>query len=230
MRRGVRLAWIACALLVAARAPAAPASGPAAPTGSAAPTLEALMAGMAGARGVVAEFHEVKQLALLAAPLESRGVLDFVPPDRMVRRTLEPVPSLLIVDGRRVVFRDAAGAAPIDLSGDPSARQFVDNVTTIFRGDLGALRERYDVRFEAEPPKWRLELEPRDPVVRRFVASLTLSGEGDAMREMVLLERDGDRTTTRFDKVDANHAHTPEELRALFGESGAPGGGGAAAP
>jgi hypothetical protein len=220
MRRRLRLAWLGCAL--AAAAPAS-AEAPAA-------TLEALMAGMAGARGVVAEFREVKQLALLAAPLESRGVLHFVPPDRMVRRTFEPVPSVLVVDGRRVVFRDAEGSAPLDLSGDPSARQFVDNVTTIFRGDLAALRERYEVRFEASPPGWRLELAPRDPVVRRFVASLTLAGEGEALREMVLLERDGDRTTTRFERVETDHEHTAEELRSLFGEAGPGAGGGAAAP
>ena len=130
----------------------APAPAPVRPAGSAAapevPTLEAVMAGMAGARGVVAEFREVKELALLAAPLESRGVLHFVPPDRLLRRTLEPAPSELLVDGPRVVFRDAAGTAPVDLSGDPSARQFVDNMSALFRGDLPSLRERYEVAFD----------------------------------------------------------------------------------
>lgn len=189
-------------------------------------TLDALMAGMARATGVLAEFQETKTLALLSAPLESRGVLHFVPPDRMVRRTLEPAPSSLVVDGPRVVFRDASGEAPVDLSGDPSARQFVDNFTTIFRGDLPALREKYEVRFRAEPPGWSLELEPRDAVLRRFVASLTLSGEGERMREMVLLERDGDRTVTRFGRVETDHVYTPGELAALFGT----GEAGAAAP
>jgi hypothetical protein len=188
------------------------------------------MAGMAGARGVVAEFREVKALSLLAAPLESRGVLHFVPPDRLHRRTLEPALSELVVDGPRVVFRDAAGAAPVDLSGDPSARQFVDNVTTLFRGDLAALRERYEVAFEATSPGWRLVLTPRDPLVGRLVASLTLDGDGEALREMVLLERDGDRTTTRFERVDTDHAHTAEELRALFGDPGPADGSAAGAP
>jgi hypothetical protein len=228
MMRRLVLAGIGAGLGLAVPAPtasAAPAAEPAPASAGvpAAPTLEAVMAGMAGARGVVAEFTEVKELALLSAPLESRGVLHFVPPDRMLRRTLEPVRAELVVDGRRVVFRDAAGAAPVDLSADPSARQFVDNVTTLFRGDLAALRARYEVAFEATPPRWRLALTPRDPLVRRFVASLTLGGEGEALHEMVLLERDGDRTTTRFERVDTDHAHSDEELRALFGEGGAAG-------
>ena len=37
------------------------------------------------------------------------------------------------------------------------------------------------------------------------------------MREMVLVERDGDRTTTRFGRVETDHVYTPEELAALFG-------------
>lgn len=211
------LARGAALLLLAAGAAAAdPAPG----------TLEGLMAGMARASGVLAEFREVKTLALLSAPIESRGVLHFVPPDRMVRRTLEPAPSWLVVDGGRVLFRDDSGEAPVDLSGDPSARQFVDHFTAIFRGDLAALRERYEVRFEAEAPRWRLVLEPRDALLRRFVASLTLSGDGEGMREMVLVERDGDRTTTIFGHVETDHVYTPEELATLFGT----GEAGAAAP
>jgi outer membrane lipoprotein-sorting protein len=197
----------AALLLLAATAAADPAPA----------TLEALMAGMARARGVVAEFRETKELALLSAPLESRGVLYFEPPDRMLRRTLEPARSDLLVNGKRVAFEDAAGAAPVDLSSDPSAREFVDNFTTIFRGDLDALRRRYDARFESDASGWRLVLEPKDPLLRRFVASLTLSGAGESMREMVLVERDGDRTTTRFDRVETDHVFTPEESAALFG-------------
>lgn len=212
-RRG--LARAAAGLLLAAAAAAEPAAPPA--------TLEALMAGMARTRGVRAEFRESKEVALLAAPVESRGVLHFIPPDRMVRRILEPAPATLVVDGPRVEFRDASGAAPLDLSSEPSAREFVDNFTTIFRGDLAALRRKYEVRFESDPPRWRLALEPRDAVLRRFVASLTLLGEGDAMREMQLVERDGDRTTTRFERVEPDRAYTTEEVEALFGGAGAGG-------
>jgi hypothetical protein len=209
------LAPAVAAVLAAARAAADPPPA----------TLEALMEGMARAQGVVAEFRETKEIALLAAPLTSRGVLHYVPPDRMVRRTLEPAPATLVVDGARVRFDDGSGAPPLDLSGDPSARAFVENVTLVFRGDLDALRRRYEVRFEADPPRWRLLLEPRDAMVRRFVERLELAGEGEALREMVLVERDGDRTTTRFERVETDHAHTPEELAALFGDAGGPAGG-----
>jgi outer membrane lipoprotein-sorting protein len=212
----------AAALLLLAAGAGAHAAPPAGAYAAAPATLEALMAGMAGAKGVRAEFREVKTLALLSRPLESRGVLSFVPPDRMVRRTLEPAPSSLVVDGRRVTFTDASGGAPVDLSADPSAREFVDNFTTIFRGDLESLRRRYEVAFESEPPRWRLLLRPRDALLQRFVDSLTLEGEGEAMRQMTLVERDGDRTETWFERVETDRAFTPEEIRELFGGGGNP--------
>ena len=42
---------------------------------------------MAATRGVAAEFRESREVALLVEPLESRGLLYFVPPDRMARFT-----------------------------------------------------------------------------------------------------------------------------------------------
>jgi hypothetical protein len=189
-----------------------------APTGE--PTLHSLMSGMASARGVVAEFREVKQLRLLRSPLESRGRLDFIPPDRLVRRTREPAEATLWIDGDRVRFQDAAGAEPTDLSGDPSARHFVDNFVVIFSGNLAELQRRYETEFTAAAPRWSLVLVPRDPLVQRFVASISLRGEGERLYEMVLLENDGDRTTTTFESVDNDHLHSPEELRELFAATG----------
>ena len=49
--------------------------------------LDALLARMAATRGVAAEFRESREVALLVEPLESRGLLYFVPPDRMARFT-----------------------------------------------------------------------------------------------------------------------------------------------
>jgi outer membrane lipoprotein-sorting protein len=111
------------------------------------PTLEALMKGMAGASGVVARFREEKRLALLSEPVESRGTLYFVPPNRLSRETTEPSASRLVIDGNRVSFRDAAGGDAMDLSASPIAREYVSNFIVLFNGDLDALRERYPDRL-----------------------------------------------------------------------------------
>lgn len=196
-------------------------AAPASPLGAQPLTLETLMEGMASASGVVADYEEVKELALLREPIRSRGRLYFVPPDRMLRHTQTPAESRLVMDAGRMEYRSEGDAAPVDLSADPAARQFAENFVALFAGDLDALQERYEVDFEATSEGWTLDLTPRSTLVRRFVARVSLQGEERVLRELLLVETDGDRTTTRFERVDVDHRYSEEELHSLFGDSAA---------
>jgi len=185
-------------------------------------TLEALMEGMASAAGVKADFHEVKTLGLLAAPLESRGTLYFVPPDRLLRHTTHPGESRLVIDGDRLRFQDEAGDEDVDLGADPVARAFVDNLVVLFRGDLAELERRYQVSFTAEDDRWELSLAPRHVPVKDLIEAIVLRGEGRVLSEMEVRERDGDRTLTQLSAVETDRRFTPEELARLFGPDAAP--------
>jgi outer membrane lipoprotein-sorting protein len=186
------------------------------------PTLEALMKGMAGAPGVVARFREQKQLALLSEPLESRGTLYFVPPNRLSRETSEPSQTRLVIDGDRFFFRDAAGSQAMDLSASPIAREYVSNFIVLFNGDLDALRRRYEPDFRADASGWTLVLRPRDGRLREFIERVTLVGRGRALERMELVEAGGDRTTTWFEAVRTDRAFSAEELARIFPEPSAP--------
>ncbi len=215
---GLALAPAPARAAAGADAPTPPAAGADAPTPPAL-TLETLMAGMAGTPGVRARFREVKELSLLSAPLELRGTLYFVPPDRLCRITTEPTASRLVIDGDRLRFRDAAGADDLDLSGNPIAREFVSNFIVLFNGDLEALRARYTPTLAGDAGAWTLTLRPRRRPLADVVERVTLAGEGRLLVRMELLETDGDRTTTRFEEVAVDHRFAPEELERLFGDS-----------
>jgi outer membrane lipoprotein-sorting protein len=204
MRR--RLLPLASGLFLAAHAAAA----------EPAPTLEALMAGMAETPGVEARFLETKEIALLSEPIETRGTLAFVPPDRLLRTTTEPSRSRLVIAGDRFSFRDAAGGDAVDLSANPLAREFVDNFIVLFNGDLEALRRRYEPALRADESGWELALRPRHRPLSDLIERITLSGRGRALLRMEMLERDGDRTTTRFEEVQVDRRFTPEEVERLF--------------
>ena len=179
------------------------------------------MRGMAGASGVEARFREEKQLALLSEPIESRGTLYFVPPNRLSRETREPSASRLVIDGDRVSFRDAAGGQAVDLSASPIAREYVANFVVLFGGDLDALRKRYEPHFTADANGWTLELVPRAARLREFITRVTLSGRGRALERMEMIEAGGDRTTTWFEAVRTDRAFSPEELARIFSEPSA---------
>jgi outer membrane lipoprotein-sorting protein len=194
----------------------------AAPENASPATLEALMQGMAGASGVEAAFREEKRLALLSEPIESRGTLYFVPPNRLSRETREPSASRLVIDGDRVSFRDAAGGETVDLSANPVAREYVANFIVLFGGDLEALSNRYEPRFRADANGWTLELVPRAARLREFIERVTLAGRGRALERMELVEAGGDRTTTWFEAVRTDRVFSEAELARIFSEKTAP--------
>lgn len=209
--RSVRLARIvAFAALPAALLAAAPGAvdGPL--------TLETLMRGMASASGVRAAFREEKQLQLLEAPLVSEGMLYFVPPARLARVTTQPGRSTLVIDGGRLAYSDETGQGGVDLAGNRVARTLVENFVVLFAGDLPALRERYTVEFTTEGRSWRMLLLPRAAPLKSFLASIELRGEDRALVAIDLREADGDRTVTRFERVETDARFSPEELARLF--------------
>ena len=196
--------------------------GAGAPPASGTLTLDELLRHMATTSGVVAEFREVKVLALLDAPLETRGTLYFVPPDRLARVTKTPAVTRLVLEGNHMRFEDEAGTNELDLSENPVARQFAENLVVLWRGDRKALEALYRLDFRADGPHWQLGLTPTGSPLDRFIASIRLSGDGATMHEMELLETDGDRTHTRFEKTEVNHVFGAEEERAVFGPRAAP--------
>jgi len=202
--------YAALGLLAAGGASAEPAAEPRKPS------LEALMAGMAQTSGVWARFVERKQIALLSEPIETRGTLVFVPPDRLRRSTAEPSRSELVIAGERFAFRDEAGADAVDLSASPLARQFVENFIVLFNGDLVKLRERYKPEFAAAGAEWSLTLRPRQRPLKGLIERITLVGTGPLLRSMEMLEQDGDRTTTTFSDVEVDRHFSPAELEQLF--------------
>src|SRR5262249_31687951 len=65
---------------------------------------KAVRGGGGGTPGVEARFLERREIALLSEPLETRGTIVFVPPDRLVRTTSEPSQTRLVIAGERFEF------------------------------------------------------------------------------------------------------------------------------
>ena len=124
-----------------------------------------------------ARFREIRELDLLAVPLESRGLLYFVPPDRLARFTLEPAFSALVVEGESVRFREGSDQDAIDLSGSPTARVFVDHVIALWSGDLERLQKLYSIDYSIDGSRWALTLVPRRAPLDRFVTRIALRGD-----------------------------------------------------
>ncbi len=221
--RGYRIGAVAgrillalCAILAQPTAGAATEAPAPQAAGSQPATLQELMTSMADTPGVVAEFVETKHLALLDAPMQTRGTLYFIPPKRLARITVAPGRSTLVIDGDRLVFSDETGDQTLDLAGNPIARVFVDNFIVLFNGDLTELERRYRTRFTIDGESWSLRLVPKRAPLAEAIASITMTGDGGGMRSMAMRETQGDLTETAFTKVDAAHRFSSSEIERIF--------------
>lgn len=187
-----------------------------------APSFDSVMAHFARSHGVEARFREEKSLPLLVDPLVSEGVLYYAPPGRMLRVTHAPEQTSLLLDGDRLRMQDSLGVEELDLASHPEARQFVDQLRVLFRGDADALRERYEIDFEWRGGPWSLRLTPKGLRMQAVIREIALIGHDRTLEQMVVRGAAGEVTRTTYRDVDSDRSFRPEELAVLFPADGAP--------
>ncbi|MCL4685729.1 outer membrane lipoprotein carrier protein LolA [Myxococcota bacterium] len=180
------------------------------------PALDAVLARMASTAGVETAFEERKELSLLSEPLDSHGVLYFVPPDRFARFTLHPGFTSLVVEGRSVHLREGRDGEDTDLSGNPVARLFTEHFVALWSGDRAKLEHLYAAQLQGDLTDWELRLVPRRAPLAGVLDAITLRGDREAVREMIVQERDGDRTVTRFPEANGDRVFSAAEIERIF--------------
>jgi outer membrane lipoprotein-sorting protein len=223
-----RVRRVLLALLAMAAGAAPPAGGdPPTATGPAVAgdaALRARLADFAAMPGLSARFREEKHMTLLVDPIVSHGDIAFAPPDRLRRHVTDPVESLMLIRDGEMVIRDPEGTRRIDLASQPMVKIFVDGIMRLLAGDLDGLRSHYRMRFDpgdgGPAAQWSLRLEPTVSPLDGVIASLSFTGRGRALSELIVVETSGDETRTRFSEVDAERHFAPEELLRLFRSPG----------
>jgi outer membrane lipoprotein-sorting protein len=188
MTTGGRLAR--CALIAAAAA-ACPA-----PAAGADWSAEQLMRALAAVKSSQAMFVERKHVAILTAPLESRGRLVYRAPDRLEKHTLSPRRESLVLEGDELTLEspDRKQRRTVRLQDQPVVRAFVESIRSTLAGDLATLNSFYAIRLEGSERQWRLTLKPADRQVQELVTEIRIAGSRDAVASVEFLETSGDRT------------------------------------
>ena len=218
--RPADLIAVALAVLLACLARPAPQDAPPAQAAVRPQDASALLASFAKMNGLEAAFEEEKQLALLAAPLKSRGRLYFLRPGYLARVIEAPEPSTLTITPGELQMSGKDGIERIDLRQRDDVRLFVTSLLQVFLGDESALKVSFVVAFESSATDalgWTLTLTPRGPPLDKLMRELRLQGAGFAVTQIELREPGGDRTVTRIVKLDAARVFTDAEKTALFG-------------
>lgn len=138
----------------------------------------ALMRLLAAVPAAEARFTEVHRLQVLEAPLELRGTLRYVRPDRLERRVQSPFEETIRIEGDRVsVDSPSRGVRrSYALASLPAAYALVESLRATLAGDLPALERYYRLGLSGTREAWRLSLTPRDPAVAAMLTQVRLQG------------------------------------------------------
>ena len=165
--------------------------------------LGGLMKLLAQRKSGSARFTEERTVSNLDGPLYSSGTLSFEAPDRFVRRTLEPRPESMEVQGNQVVLRRGGHTRQLTLDAVPELAAFVDAVRGTLNGDAATLRKHFAVRVGGSAALWTLTLTPSDDALKRQVRELQIAGQGSVVRSIELQLVGGDRSLMLIDPPTA---------------------------
>ncbi|MGH9554032.1 MAG: LolA-related protein, partial [Terriglobales bacterium] len=141
-------------------------------------------------------FTEVRESQWLEAPIQSSGVMRASAagvekrteePRRETWRILKDRMQLLDDTGppKEILFRDVPAVAPL-----------AGALLNIVSGDLAALEYNFQLTVAGNERLWTVQLKPLHAEVSRYLTRLDLQGSGSRLQTFVILEPQGNRTTT----------------------------------
>lgn len=194
-------AWLAALAAIAVPAERAAAAAPPAAASTAAPLapaaageLDRLMALLSQRRHGEADFQQRQYLSLLKQPLESSGVLIYDAPDHLEQRTLRPRQSTVVLERGLVTLQTGTHRRTLRLAEHPQLAPLIDSIRATLAGDRAALERVFTLRMSGGLERWQLQLEPRDAQLAARLERIEICGERDAVREVRVQQRDGDRS------------------------------------
>lgn len=147
----------------------------------------------------VLRFQETRESPWLAAPVESSGRMSASATllEKIVEQPRRETWRILPDRLERVV-PGSAEPARLLYSDAPSVAALAETLRHVMAGDLQALEKNFRLTPGGDHRLWTLQLTPRRPEIARFLKQLELQGSGSQLRVIVILETQGERTTTRL--------------------------------
>jgi outer membrane lipoprotein-sorting protein len=183
---GVCIPLLACAAAHGAAAPGAAVG--------AADALDEVMHALAQRRHGQVSFVEQQFLSMLKRPVESYGELIYDAPNHLEKRTIEPRPETLVVDGEVVTVQRGRRSHVLDLKAYPQILPFIESIRATLAGDRASLERLFRLQFTGSEVRWSLVLTPLEAQLAKTVAQIRIDGSRDELSRVEIRQSDGDRS------------------------------------
>lgn len=156
--------------------------------------MPGLMRLFANNKNIRAEFIERKYVRILDAPVESKGELIFSAPARLEKRTTEPRPEALVIDGNQVSIERGSSRRSLSLDEFPDMASLVRSLTATFRGDQLSIEQFFTWTLSGPANRWQLVLRPKSSKLFITLGEIRLAGDGGYVHTVETTLTDGDRS------------------------------------
>lgn len=163
--------------------------------------LSELMKLLAQRKSGEARFTEEREVKGLDLPLQSSGTLSFSAPDHFARRTLQPRPEAMVVDGNTVTLSRGGRSRTLALDATPEAAIAVESVRATLTGNAQQLQRYFKVSLSGDAERWTLDLVPREGRAAGPLRSVRIVGNRAELRMVETQLADGDRSVMTIDPV-----------------------------
>jgi len=160
------------------------------------PELQHLL--QASPRNTVA-FTETRESPWLAVPAETRGTMHWMP-GVLEKRVEAPRKETwrMLPDRVEYVSPGDTGSKQILFSQSPAVAVLAETLRRLVAGDLLALQRDFRLDLRGDRHSWSAHLTPTSGEAARYLDHLELEGAGAELRVITVIERQGERTTTRL--------------------------------
>lgn len=160
-------------------------------------------------------FDQTKQLAGMKKPLASEGRFCVIAGKGVLWRTLKPFPNTLRLTREEIVNYQASVVMRLDAKTEPTVRMINNVLFSLLSGDLAQLDTLFEGEGSVDANSWNVALKPRQAALEKAIGTIKLEG-GAYVKQIVMNEASGDRTTIVFSAIQAGEAAMSKEEAALF--------------
>ncbi|MFW6457437.1 MAG: LolA family protein [Planctomycetota bacterium] len=157
---------------------------------------------------VQADFVQKKDMAMFTHTMVVKGSLAVRNPGRIAWHVTDPVKYSFVIKGTvlRQWDEDTDSVTKLKLDENPSFKPMFRQLSGWFAGRYGEVRQRYDVDVTGREPVTLLFTPKKDTDLEEIIDHVEVVFRDDEryIRELEVLQADGDKTTFRFHETALN--------------------------
>ncbi len=144
-------------------------------------------------------FQEVRESPWLSSPVLSRGTMRSTP-TALEKQVESPRRETWRLEADRIewVAPGGGGSKQILFTQAPALAALSQVMRKVVAGDLVALQGDFEIKLSGDARVWSAHLKPRSSDVARHLEHVELQGTAGQLQVIIVVERQGERTTTRL--------------------------------